>query len=237
MKRISTWVMLALLSACSDDQTQHDPDAQDSDAILVGQDSWLPDTTTPDTQSQLCDPVAQTGCHPTEQCTYVAANRTPSCFAKGSVPVGEACSQSERCELGVCISVNSTEAHCFKICNQDSDCPGTPCQDTTFGAYRICENRKVYTSCDLLGDPCDSEDGVERGCYAVLEYDTAVCLPAGLAQEGQSCGAANECAAGLACRFDVCRQLCDLDGQDSCPAGQSCKEYRFEAGACLPDNP
>lgn len=82
----------------------------------------------------------------------------------------------------------------------------------------------IYVS--YPGEPCGQE-----------EYG-AVCYLAGPGQQGDPCGGAQDCGAGLVCVItgsgNQCVELCKLDGPSGCPPGLVCEPIDVEGfGGCL----
>jgi len=85
------------------------------------------------------------------------------------------------------------------------------------------------------------------GCYIYVDYPDdpcgqeiygSLCFPAGFGEQGDPCGGAQDCAAGLACVVTgsgtQCVELCDLDGGDDCSSGLVCEPIDVEGfGGCL----
>lgn len=86
-----------------------------------------------------------------------------------------------------------------------------------------------------------------EGCYIYVQYPEdpcgqeiygAVCLPEGAGQQGDFCGGATDCGAGLACVVTgsgtQCVELCPLEGPSGCPSGLVCEPIDVEGfGGCL----
>lgn len=103
---------------------------------------------------------------------------------------------------------------------------------------------------DFQCDPYDQGNGdcaPTEACYIFVEYPSepcgqeiygSVCAPAGTGQQGEGCGGALDCAGGFVCVItgggNQCVQLCNLVGEDGCPAGLVCEPIDVEGfGGCL----
>lgn len=86
-----------------------------------------------------------------------------------------------------------------------------------------------------------------EACYIFVEYPDdpcgqeiygSICFPAGIGEQGDLCGGAQDCAAGLACVVTgsgtQCVNLCPLEGPSDCPSGLVCEPIDVEGfGGCL----
>lgn len=98
-------------------------------------------------------------------------------------------------------------------------------------------------TCDVFAKPSECPTG--DACYPYVIYPQqkcdfetygTVCAPAGTGQQGDPCLAEN-CGAGFVCvltgQGTECVELCDLVGQDNCPAGLFCLPIDVEGfGGC-----
>ncbi len=99
-------------------------------------------------------------------------------------------------------------------------------------------------------DPYDQFNGQcapGDGCYIYVQYPEepcgqeiygSLCTPAGVGAQGDPCGGAQDCGAGLACVVTgsgtQCVVLCPLQGADGCPDGYVCEPIDVEGfGGCL----
>ncbi len=226
--------LLLLPLACGDDDKTGGSDTRDTvlvtDGVVIDTSLDTSDTSTP------CDPVYQTGCAATDNCTFVAAQTAPTCFPKGPVaPEGE-CTAENRCETGICLSINRTADLCYQFCYEDEDCEeGRSCLALSSTLYKVCKIPGIYETCDLLNQACTDDESVDRACYAVLGENSPICLPAGSIQPGATCTNAAACQAGYACVNDACRAVCSLTGESSCGALATCREFAHGAGFCEPN--
>ncbi|MCA9634314.1 MAG: hypothetical protein KC766_42000 [Myxococcales bacterium] len=101
---------------------------------------------------------------------------------------------------------------------------------------------------DLQCDPYAANPGCAPGeaCYPYVIYPGSVCeqetygtycVPAGVGEQGDPCGG-GPCAAGFVCvvtgQGNQCVQLCQLQGDDGCPAGLFCLPVDVEGfGGCF----
>jgi hypothetical protein len=98
-------------------------------------------------------------------------------------------------------------------------------------------------TCDVFAKPSDCPAG--EACYPYVNYPSqkcdfetygTLCAPAGTGTQGDPCLAEN-CGAGFVCvltgQGTECVELCDLVGQDNCPAGLFCLPIDVEGfGGC-----
>ena len=112
-------------------------------------------------------------------------------------------------------------------CDADSWCIPSDGVDDTDG---VCHDE---VACDLyLQDCAPSEYG--QACVP-LDVDTNRCWYGGTQQVGDACtwdSVETACAPGLYCSFitEVCYQLCDPDGPDTCPGPQTCERQEASRG-------
>lgn len=105
---------------------------------------------------------------------------------------------------------------------------------------------------DFQCDPYKQGNGdcsFGEGCYIFVDYPPpdepcskekygAYCIPAGPGGQGDTCGGAQDCGAGMCCVVTgsgtQCVQLCPLVGNDGCPSGLVCEPIDVEGfGGCL----
>jgi len=176
-----------------------------------------------------CDPVAQTGCGESENCTFTTASGDrPVCTAQGDLGYSEPCLGGS-CERGICLSLNATEFLCYRFCSTPEDCSEVPsCLTLTGAPYGVCEIPGIYTPCDLLAQSCEQD----KACHWVSGQESPICLPAGQGAIGSECaGNAARCRAGLACVNDRCEALCALDAAAPCGPGSACVTLYEPQGA------
>jgi hypothetical protein len=99
-------------------------------------------------------------------------------------------------------------------------------------------------------DPYNQNNGdcaPGEACYIYVQYPSepcgqetygAVCQPQGIGGQGDTCFGAVDCQAGFVCVVsgsgNQCVQLCELQGDDGCPAGLVCEPIDVEGfGGCL----
>lgn len=221
----------ASLTACGDDKTGQ---TDTRDTVLVT-DGVVLDTLN-DSSGGDCDPVYQTGCAATDNCTYVAAETTPRCYPKGPVAPTGACSAENRCELGLCLAINRTADLCYQFCYDDVDCgEDGRCLALSGAPYKVCRIPGIYETCDLVEQGCTDDETAQRSCYAVLGEDTPICLPTGTVEAGAACASAGACREGYACVNSACRAVCDLSAQSPCGDLATCRDLAHGAGFCQPN--
>jgi hypothetical protein len=86
-----------------------------------------------------------------------------------------------------------------------------------------------------------------QGCYIYVQYPEepcgqevygAACADTGPGQQGDPCGGGQDCGGGYVCVVsgsgNQCVKLCNLKGEDGCPAGLVCEPIDVEGfGGCL----
>lgn len=225
-------------AACGDDDDGGGTDTADTTQETTADTG--PETTTDtrpgDTANTTpCDPILQSGCEAGQNCTYVGAETTASCVAAGPVPANAECSPEERCQRGVCMSINQTANRCYQVCAEDTDCgAGTAnvCLTLTGAPFEVCKIPGIYEECNLLTQDC-ADAG--KACYAVAGEDEPICLAEGMGAPGSECATAGACVKGHACVNDVCRPLCDPDLADACGDNATCNDFFDDAGYCAPN--
>lgn len=241
--RTPIWLTLAICSAlatyaCGDDDSGSSEGADtsgDTGADSTGAETTAGTDTGAETTPAACDPILQSGCEAGENCTFVGVEDTPSCIPEGPVPANAECSQENRCQRGVCMSINQTASRCYQVCAEDTDCgAGTEnlCLTLTNTPFGVCKIPDIYDTCNLLTQDC-SEEG--KACYAVLGEDEPICLVEGSGASGSECATAAACVKGLACVNDICREICDPDVDDSCGETATCRDFFDDAGYCAPN--
>lgn len=103
---------------------------------------------------------------------------------------------------------------------------------------------------DFMCNPYEQFNGdcpPGEGCYIYVQYPSepcgqeiygAACAAAGPGQQGDPCGGGQDCGAGFVCVVSgsgvQCVKLCNLKGDDGCPAGLVCEPIDVEGfGGCL----
>ena len=236
---LALFALCASLAACGDDGGGGKADGGDTTSDTAVGDTTPSDTReasdTRDTAVTGCDPVLNGGCEAGQNCTYIGAETTTTCVAAGPVPATQKCSAEDRCQRGVCMSVNQTDNYCYQVCEEDTDCgAGTAnvCLVLNGAPFKVCKIPGIYETCNLLGQTCSDE---AKSCYAVGNEDEPICLATGTSAEGAECSTPSACAEGLACVNDVCRKLCDPDVEDSCGETATCRDFFDDTGYCAPN--
>jgi len=224
------------LTACGDDPaTPADTrDASDAADTTVPTDTRV-DSEASETTNRLCDPILQSGCDAGENCTYIGAETVATCVAAGPVPANNVCSAEDRCQRGVCLSINQTGNRCYQVCGENTDCgAGTTneCITLTSTPFSVCKIPGLYDQCNLLAQDCTD---ATKACYAVANEDEPICLLAGSGAPGSECTSAGSCVKGQACVNSVCRSLCDPDVATSCGATATCRDFFDDTGYCAPN--
>jgi len=203
----------------------------------------LDDAATSDDVGAPCEPaglacslLAQ-DCPDKQGCYFTAEGA--QCAWAGPGTDGAACEYVNDCDAGfvcidaagasVCARVCSLAAGCAKPC--DVVCPETHGSLLDHLELGYCAKSEELRPCDLLQPDCPNG----QACYYALDgiacHVTTADLP-----EGDACGTANACAAGLVCVNSACRKVCDTTSPQ-CPAGSPrCVSLpdAGDAGACVP---
>jgi hypothetical protein len=90
--------------------------------------------------------------------------------------------------------------------------------------------------CDVIAQDCAPEGMTARGCY-IADFGMGVatmCVPSGTTSEGGACTNVNDCAEGMTCQDNVCRELCCMGATTDCMVGFRCTGYSDGMGGVLP---
>jgi len=230
---------LALLAAACGDDDKTSADTRDAaQEASDSADATSPTDTRSDareTSSTPCDPILQSGCEAGENCTFIGAETVATCVPAGPVPANNVCSSEDRCQRGVCLSINQTGNRCYQVCAENTDCgAGTAneCISLSSTPFSVCKIPGLYTQCNLLTQDCAD---TTKACYAVAGEAEPICLATGTSAPGAECASAAACVKGQACVNDVCRTLCDPDLAGSCGANATCRDFFDDAGYCAPN--
>ncbi len=183
----------------------------------------------PATGTTGCDPVCQTGCQSSEQCTHNGSdNLCRAASTPGEALYASCDSLQDRCRAGLVCLPEFTEncgSHCYRFCREDVDCGEN---SRCVGQVSDEAMRSLYKTCSPRGGNCNPTGSSPRctdnapadrqfpdfACYIVSpEYpDETVCECAGTIAKGEVCERTYECAPGNECipiNTDVrCRRLC-----------------------------
>ena len=163
-----------------------------------------------------CDPYTDANCEEGMNCVFGAGDK-PVCIVAGEVPAGEECSVEGNCADGTCMELSGVEGqYCYKYCKSINDCPyGTQCLSLDGKQYKVCSlTADQFETCNLLTQNCEA---ATDGCYwSSSTINQPVCLPAGTAENGESCTTGSDCIKGYDCiAGKVCRKICNLtEGQE-----------------------
>ncbi len=188
-----------------------------------------------------CSLITNSGCHPSEKCTFVVTQADPvvghtDCAPDGDVDEGGECVRDELtgiddckggsfCSGGVCERICTVA---INACPQDSTCVHLA------GVFEDKNTGLCEPSCDLYAQDCDNQ---EESCYLLLDrtdYPT-VCAPAvpepnadlggcgdgaTVGVQGSCCSFSNTCTEGFGCIQPtepdeaglVCAYYCDPTG-------------------------
>ena len=221
---------------------------QDTGTPDTGMDTGTPDTGTdtgtPDTGNDTGTP--DTGMPDTGMDTGMDTGTPDLCASQGEV-----CSL----DFGVAIR-DDGDYYCVQLNGQDTPLCLAKCTETfersgcESGSFCLEVTGGSSPANMCVPSECTSwmNSAVECSGATCLEFapDAAYCFSAGAAAEGSTCtpGSADTnavCSTGLFCDLPgagatsgTCRQLCELWGSPSCPAGQACGQLTDEQGMCEP---
>jgi len=183
-----------------------------------------------------CDPVAQTGCPPSDKCTV----SPPTCVPTGTVTTGGACGPVDDCVAGDLCTSDGTSEECREFCNTDSDCKqpavasGSTPEPGNVGHCLITIPGTSYELCSIACNPVTAAgaSGCAAGLGCIYSGATGVpeltdCETLGTGAEGAACTSTADCAAGLAClnngTTSYCRTVCRSGTNADCTvAGDVC---------------
>ena len=166
-------------------------------------------------------------------------------------------SQGEVCTLDFGVAIRDDgDFYCVQLNGQDTPLCLATCTDPfersgcSSGSFCLEVTGGTTPANMCVPSECTSwmNSAVECSGATCLEFapDAAYCFTAGAAAEGSTCtpGSADTnavCSTGLFCDLPgagatsgTCRQLCELWGSPSCPAGQACGQLTDEQGMCEP---
>jgi len=172
-----------------------------------------------------CDIWAQTGCQGGEGCYRVTGGI--ACLSAGDTAIGEACEFTNDCVPGaVCVS-----SQCQDLCDATENATGpnacdTKCQSSNnltpvVWGFGICTDAEPADPCDFWAQDC-ADAG--QTCYQ-LQNGASCLATGGSAAKDAACSGVTDCAPGLICSGNVCREPCHTSdfppsGAPSCP--QTC---------------
>lgn len=162
----------AALAACGGGSSS--PDA----GVFIGADA----ATSDGGQTAACNPVAQTGCSPTEKCGHLVENEEPylartACVPAGDIAIGETCVEGDpgaTTGYDDCVGgAHCLRGTCVEICGQ---APNT-CESGNCVAYSALFNDLENTglcaaSCDPVVQDCTVET---EACYLSTGNGTSSC--------------------------------------------------------------
>lgn len=200
--------------------------------------------------SNVCDVVPQCGCPPAQTCDVGDLNGTTKCVTAGKAPMGQPCTATAGCALGLtCIG-----GTCHAFCNN----PGSPCTQAGTG---VCtqikdQNDKAIPNlaiCRLACAPhdpmsCGGKTAAGIGVCFVDDNGETDCQRGGSGAEHDACNHDDKCGPGLVCITTTpaaggaptssCRRWCRV-GQNDCTGGKTCVGLKAEVkvgnvvyGAC-----
>lgn len=199
-----------------------------------------------DAEPENCNPISNTGCNPTEKCTFVVEQTDPivghiDCQPDGNVGLGGVCLRDaetgvDDCEGGLLC----TDGVCNELCTAAPDsCPTDQTCIHQVGIFSDSNLGMCEPPCDLFAQDCADEET----CYLLLERDgyPTVCFEtvpepepesggcgdgAAPATQDQCCSFVNTCEPGYGCvqppRPDQltgheCAYFCDPTGTTGGP--------------------
>jgi hypothetical protein len=220
-------------------------------------DPGAPDAnTTSSCPTSPCDLVEQCGaCTPGTQACDVDFTDLMGTACRGITAQGDSndtCPAITDCAAGyVCVG-DGTNDSCKEYCDADADCgsPRGQCviQLTDQSSNPIAGAVVCSSNCEpasASNPTCPTGWGCDlfTATFNTVDHDIADCRVNGTRTQGQTCGAAGACAAGLTCvnnGTDVCGKICKRPAGSECTGGTTC--YGFnpaftiatqEYGVCL----
>jgi hypothetical protein len=198
--------------------------------------------------SNVCGVTPQCGCAPTHTCDVVDSKGTARCVTAGRAPMGQPCTATAGCALGLtCIG-----GTCHAFCND----PGKACTAAKTGlctqiknsADQAIPNLAICRVACAPEDPtsCGGKTNAGVGVCIVDGSGGTDCQSGGERTESQTCGPNEECGPGLVCTTrtvgstttSTCKRWCRV-GQNDCGAGKTCGGFSPEVkvgtlayGAC-----
>ena len=185
------------------------------------------DTCVPPSPTGQCDPFAQCGCTPGQNCIFTGATDGQTlCISAGSTAPQAACSTHDQCSVGHgCVG-----GVCKRFCQTSADCYATKgtCDQLYINdngsqvpiAYAKacsapCDPRTPQTVCGGSGVSCVPMDDGSTDCIG--GFGTATGYGACSGNQWQNCAPGYICIDGSDC-LRWCRQGFSGD----CPGGQTC---------------
>ena len=188
-------------------------------------------------KANVCDPK-------TGACALVPGQQGQACDADG-----DACTEADACDGGVCVAGPA------KVCDDGNPCSFDACK--VVGGVPTCEHANQTGGCEdgnlcTSGDVCKSGvcvGGAAKVCADDDPCTAQACAPATGAcvatalPDGTTCDDGDVCAAGAACAAGVCKALgvqgCD-DGDpctvDGCTQGVGCTHTAVADGSTACDD-
>jgi hypothetical protein len=169
-----------------------------------------------------CTPFGQCGCDRGKTCVAdrVLGTGDGRCEAPGLGGAAVPCVANADCQIGLACY----EGLCSSFCATAADC--------LFGTASICRPIGSANVCLRTCDPFAPVDECGNGakCAYSSYSDVPVCMRAGTAADGASCGLDTQvCARGLTCTSsNTCRKLCQtgsLCATGTCPAPAPAEPY------------
>jgi hypothetical protein len=114
----------------------------------------------------------------------------------------------------------------MRFCRTSVDCTGLPPWNRCIYTAVVPASGETFRSCTftcnpVTGDPCPADRNCILGIQSGEPYVMCTNLSENLGLD-EPCTDATQCARGLNCINDACRQLCVVGGADVCPRSSSC---------------
>jgi hypothetical protein len=197
---------------------------------ICNMNSWCPQA--------KCDLWESVGCKPEESCylTLDAAGQIDdiACTSPGAQLEGDGCATQTDCADGHGCLLGKCRRYCCRPPGMpfvpSSECGSARWCELFFDRIGFCESL-----CDMLDESTCAEDQI---CVVSAEYATInFCIESSdrASDVGGPCEFANDCKHGAFCRDNFCRQVCDLNGSNTCLPSESCTQAFGSAGfgVCL----
>jgi hypothetical protein len=194
--------------------------------------------------SNVCGVVPQCGCAAGHTCDVTDTKGTTSCITAGNAPMGQPCTATAGCALGLTCIFGTCHAFCddpTSACTQ----PGTgACSQIKMQNDTAVPNLAVCRVACAPHDPasCGGKTNAGIGVCFVDDDGGTDCQAGGSRAEHQTCSPTDECGPALVCTTvsaaSTCKRWCRV-GQNDCGTGKTCTGFQtavtigtVEYGAC-----
>ena len=177
-----------------------------------------------------CSIIPQDGCDPGDACDLGDPSSGPhECRdVTKNGGVDSLCASVTECGVGLGCFGDEGDFWCSRFCDSDAQCGanarclvGLRDENDDPLPEKLCTN-----ACNALAQTgCPS--GLKCNIFGDGAQDFSDCGPSGTQLDGQACTSHSECLPGSIClgNADVCAELCNLGGANTCAAGQTCRAF------------